>query len=77
MAKISKTEARYLELRGQIAYYLAVNGYKKADLAKKLGICPASFYNKLKRPDTFTYNEIICLFDILGLDNSTRLKLIA
>lgn len=80
-SKQSKRAARksacYNELRGQVAYYLSVHGYTKEEFAEMLGMCPASFYNKLKNPDTFKLNEFILLLEFLNLDASTKLKLIA
>lgn len=69
--------ARNNEIRGQVAYYLTKSGYTKAEFAEMLGMSPASFYNKLKNPDTFKLNEFILLLEFLNLDASTKLKLIA
>lgn len=47
--------------------YLIRSGYKKKDLAVKLGISPASLYNKLNNCDKFTFLEIRNLFNIMRL----------
>ena len=65
------------ELRGQVAYYLTMSGHTKGELAEMLGMSPASFYNKLKNPETFKLNEFNLLLEYLDLDSATKLKLIA
>ena len=63
------------ELRGQIAYYLETSGYTKKQLALKLGISPASLYNKLNNPDSFTFGEVRKLSEWMGL-NEDKLKMV-
>lgn len=72
-----RRENRHKEIRGQIAYYLTVSGYTKPELAEMLGMSSASFYNKLKNPDTFKLDEFLLLLEYLNLDAETKLKLIA
>lgn len=72
-----RQENRNKEIRGQVSYYLTVSGHSKAEFAEMLGMSPASFYNKLKNPDTFKLNEFNLLLEYLNLDSDTKLKLIA
>lgn len=76
-ARAAQQATRNNELRGQIAYYLSMSGYTKAEFAEILGMSPASFYNKLKNPDTFKLSEFNLLLEYLNLDPGTKLKLIA
>lgn len=73
MSKADKTKL----LNANIEYYLIMSGYSKEQLATKLGISLASYYNKVKDINKFSYPEIVKLFSILKLDDETKLKLIA
>ena len=75
--RAEKKAARNNELKCQVACYLIRTGYTKAEFAEMLGMSPASFYNKLKNPDTFKLNEFFLLLDFLNLDTNTKLKLLA
>ena len=74
--EISKADKTKL-LNANIEYYLIMSGYNKEQLATKLGISLASFYNKVKDINKFSYPEIVKLFSLLKLDDETKLKLIA
>lgn len=69
-------EEKNRELRALIAYYLTKSGYTKKELALKLGICPASLYNKLKRPETFTILELRSLIDLMELQEEEILMVV-
>jgi len=73
MSKADKTKL----LNANIEYYLIMSGYSKKQLASKLNISLASFYNKVNDINKFSYPEIVKLFSILKLDDETKLKLIA
>lgn len=51
-------------LRGKIAE----KGYSQAVLAKKIGITPQSFYNKMEK-GVFKSDEIYKMIEILGIEN--------
>lgn len=70
-------ESRTRLINAEIEYFLNLNGYKKSQLAVKMGMSLASLYAKIKDIDKFTYPEIRQLCRILELDDETRLKLIA
>lgn len=74
--ELKKREKKNKEIKGQISYYLEVEGYTKKDLALQLGICVATLYNKLKNPDTFTLEEVRNLKIILNLTDSQLLAII-
>ena len=76
MISITKTEKTRL-LNAEISFYLAITGYSKEQLSLKIGISLASYYNKMKDIDTFTYRELVNLFKVLKLDDETRLKLLS
>ena len=63
-------------LRAKIAFYLELRGYTKKDLAIKLGMCPASLYNKLNDPGSFTLNEFTKLLQLMGLSDEEKLQII-
>ena len=69
-------EEKNQELNAKIAYYLVKSGYKKPELAVRLGISTASFYNKLKNPDTFTFKELRNLFSIMKLTEQEIVRII-
>lgn len=71
---MSKTDKTKL-LNANIEYYLVMSGYSKEQLATKLGISLASYYNKVKDINKFSYSEIVKLFSILKLDDETKLEL--
>ena len=73
MTKAEKTRL----LKANIEFFLAMTGYSKEQLAFKIGISLASYYNKMKDIDSFTFHEIIKLFSIIGLDNETKLQLMS
>ena len=73
MSKADKTKL----LNAHIEYYLIMSGYSKEEVAIKLGISLASFYNKVKDINKFSYPEIVKLFSLLKLDDETKLKLMA
>lgn len=70
-------ESRTRLINAEIEYFLNLKGYKKSQLAVKMGMSLASLYAKIKDIDKFTYPEIRQLCRILALDDETRLKLIA
>ena len=70
------SDNRASELRALVSYYLAYHNYKKPELAMKMGVSTASFYRKLKDPKTFTYKEILQLFDVLNLTEEQKLKVV-
>lgn len=70
-------ENRTRLINAEIEYFLNLKGYKKSQLAVKMGMSLASLYAKIKDIDKFTYPEIRQLCRILELDDETRLKLIA
>lgn len=74
--ELKKREKKNLEIRGQISYYLEVEGYTKQDLASQLGMCVATLYNKLRNPNTFTLEEVRNLKLILNLTDSQLLAMI-
>lgn len=69
-------EEKNKELRALIAYYLTKSGYTKKEHALKLGICPASLYNKLKKPETFTIFEFRKLIDLMQLEENEILMVV-
>ena len=69
-------EEKDKELRALIAYYLERSGYSKKELALKLGICPASLYNKLKNPEGFTLLELRELFKLMELGERQILQVV-
>ena len=71
MSKADKTKL----LKANIEYYLVMSGYSKEQLATKLGISLASYYNKVKDINKFSYPEMVKLFSILKLDDETKLIL--
>lgn len=73
MTKVEKTRL----LKAKIEYYRAINGYSKEQFALKLGISLASYYNKMRDIDLFTYREIVKLFSIIKLDDETMLLLLS
>lgn len=73
MTKVEKTRL----LKAKIEFYLAINGYSKEQFALKMGISLASYYNKMKDIDLFTYREIVNLFSIIKLDDETKLILLS
>lgn len=68
------------EARGE--FKALVNGglYKcrwtKEEIATKLNMCPASFYNKLKAPENFRVGELRKLENFLQLDREKIDKII-
>ena len=70
------TDTEKQTLRAKIAYFLTFQNYTKKDLAVKLGMCPASLYNKLNDPDSFTVKELKKLFQIMGLSSEEKLQII-
>ena len=70
-------ESRTRLINAEIEYFLNLKGYKKSQLAVKMGMSLASLYAKIKDIDKFTYPEIRQLCRVLELDDETRLKLIA
>jgi len=74
--KMSKKDKQLL-LKAEISSYLIYSGYNKEELALKLGISRASFYNKVNDLDRFTFREISELFQILKMDDEKKLKLLA
>lgn len=70
-------ESKTRLINAEIEYFLNLKGYKKSQLAVKMGMSLASLYAKIKDIDKFTYPEIRQLCRILELDDETRLKLIA
>ena len=69
MSKADKTKL----LKANIEYYLVMSGYSKEQLATKLGISLASYYNKVKDINKFSYPEMVKLFSILK--NWTKVKI--
>lgn len=74
--ELKRAEKKNNEIRGRISYYLTVGGYSKQELADQLGVCIATLYNKLKRPETFTLEELRRLKLILKLTDSQLLEMI-
>lgn len=74
--KMSKKDKQLL-LKAEISSYLIYSGYNKEDLALKLGMSRASFYNKVNDLDRFTFREISELFQILKMDDEKKLRLLA
>lgn len=74
--ELKKREKKNKEIKGQISYYLEVEGYTKKDLALQLNMCVATLYNKLKNPNTFTLEEVRNLKIILNLTDSQLLAII-
>ena len=66
--KMSKKDKQLL-LKAEISSYLIYSGYNKEELALKLGMSRASFYNKVNDLDRFTFREISELFQILKMDD--------
>jgi hypothetical protein len=54
------------ELRGEIARYLAENNMDKADLAVKLHISRATFYERCNNPAMFRLQELRRLKAVIG-----------
>lgn len=52
------------ELRGLIAK----NGYSQTDIAKKIGIAPKTFYEKMKN-GVFGSDEIEVMIDVLQIED--------
>ena len=73
---MSKKDKQLL-LKAEISSYLIYSGYNKEELALKLGMSRASFYNKVNDLDRFTFREISELFQILKMDDEKKLKLLA
>lgn len=71
-----KREKKNKEIKGQISYYLTVEGYTKQDLALQLGMCVATLYNKLRNPNTFTLEEVRNLKIVLNLTDAQVLSII-
>lgn len=74
--KMSKKDKQLL-LKAEISSYLIYSGYNKEELALKLGMSRASFYNKVNDLDRFTFREISELFQILKMDDEKKLRLLA
>ena len=55
MSKADKTKL----LKANIEYYLVMSGYSKEQLATKLGISLASYYNKVKDINIEKKNQVI------------------
>lgn len=64
------------EIKGQISYFLEVEGYTKKELAEQLGMCVATLYNKLNNPNSFTLEEVRNLKLILKLTDIQMLAII-
>lgn len=56
------------ELRGIIAK----NGYSQSDIARKIGITPKTFYEKMKN-GVFGSDEIQIMIDTLNIDNPSTI----
>ena len=72
----SRTNAKRRKEQRTSCYYLTKSGYTKKELALKLGICPASLYNKLKKPETFTIFEFRKLIDLMQLEENEILMVV-
>lgn len=42
-------------------YHMQMRGWDVEELAKKIGLSRAGLYNKIKRPETFHYDEILMI----------------
>ena len=73
---LKSTDSRFSELRALVGYYLEYNNYTKPELALKMGVSTATFYRKLLNPNSFTFEEIVKLFNILKLTSDQILKVI-
>jgi hypothetical protein len=71
-----KPDNRTVLLQALVAYKLKIYGYTKEELAVKLSMCPASLYNKLNKPDSFTVKELRTLFDTFSFTQEEKLNII-
>ena len=71
-----KPDNRTIILQAIIAYKLKIYGYTKQELAVMLSMCPASLYNKLNKPDSFTVKELRKLFEIFSFTQEEKLNII-
>ena len=74
--ELKKREKKNMVIKGQISYYLEVEGYTKQELASQLGMCLATLYNKLRNPNKFTLEEVRNLKLVLNLSDSQLLAII-
>ena len=44
-----------------LEYHMKMRGWDVEELAKKIGLSRAGLYNKIKRPETFHYDEIVMI----------------
>lgn len=63
----AKDEARG-EFRANVDSGLTKYGWTKEEIATKLNMCPATFYNRLNAPENFRVGELRRLEKILHLD---------
>ena len=74
--ELKKREKKNMVIKGQISYYLEVEGYTKQELASQLGMCLATLYNKLRNPNKFTLEEVRNLKLVLNLSDTQLLAII-
>lgn len=74
--ELKKREKKNMVIKGQISYYLEVEGYTKQELASQLGMCVATLYNKLRNPNKFTLEEVRNLKLVLNLSDTQLLAII-
>ncbi len=63
-------------LKALVAKNLVLRGYNKKDLAILLSMSPASLYNKLSNPDSFTFGELRKLKEVLRFTDEELLMVI-
>ena len=71
----AKDEARR-EFKAIVNYGLDKCRWTKEEIAIKLNMCPATFYNKLKAPENFRVGELRKLENFLQLDHEKIDKII-
>ena len=63
----STQKRRYEKLYSRITYEMDVQKIGAEDMAKEIGVCPATFYNRLSAPGQFRLEELLKLCKCLGL----------
>ena len=72
----AKDKARR-EFKAIVNYGLDKCNWTKEEIAIKLNMCPATFYNKLKAPEKFRVGELRRLEKILQLDRKKLEKVLS
>ena len=63
-------------IRERISGRLAVSNMNGADLAKRAGISAATYYARMKNPDSFRISELRRIYSILGIASDDDARII-